>query len=527
VRVACVDLPALPLQLLWRREPTWRALPTVVVDEDRPQGTVRWACERARAGGVLPGQRYAHALALVRELRAGVIAPAERAAAEDAVARRLHTRSPEITRGDDASFWLGGAGLGSLYPSATAWGRALVDELAALGLRGAVVIGFSRFATYGLARALGAGLGDADPTALRVFACDADERAAVRAVPLDRLALPPRLRDELARLGVTTLGQLVRLPGGGVLERFGPVAHRLYTLAAGEGWDPLAPEPPPEAIDERVDLDEPEVDAERLVFATKAALDRLLVRLAAKRRALVALSLEWNLQLAVGRHQRRVDCVKPAAPTLDGRALLGLVRLRLEHQPPVAGVVAIRVWADDVAATREQLALFAERPRRDLRAADVALAKLRAELGDDAVVRPVLRDAHLPEHQFGWEPIARVVLPAPRRDRPLVLVRRVLTRPRLLPPQSPRVRDDGWVLSGLEHGTVTHIVGPYVVSGGWWLAGQRAIAEPLLASVDDPTAPLAAGICREYHFADTRRGDCLWLFHDPGPRRWFLHGAIG
>ena len=65
------------------------------------------------------------------------------------------------------------------------------------------------------------------------------------------------------------------------------------------------------------------------------------------------------------------------------------------------------------------------------------------------------------------------------------------------------------------------------VAFGWWLAGQRAIAEPLLASVDDPTAPLAAGICREYHFADTRRGDCLWLFHDPGPRRWFLHGAIG
>lgn len=526
MRVACVDVPALPLQLLWRREPSWRAVPAVVVDEDRPQGTILWACERARAGGVLPGQRYAHALGLVRELRAGVIAPTERAAALDALARRLHTRSPEITRGDDASFWLGGAGLGSLYPSATAWGRAIVDELAALGLRGAVVVGFSRFATYGLARALGAGLRDDDATGLRVFARDADERAAVCAVPLDRLELPSRLRDELARLGVTTLGQLVRLPAGGILERFGAGAHRLYTLAAGEGWDPLAPEPPPEALDERVDLDDAEVDAERLVFATKAALDRLLARLAERRRALTALSLEWNLQLAVGQHQRRVDCVKPAAPTLDGRALLGLVRLRLEHQPPSAGVVAIRLWADDVPATREQLALFAERPRRDLRAADVALAKLRAELGDDAVVRPVLRDAHLPEHQYGWAPIERVILPRPRAASPLVLVRRVLTRPRLLPPQSPRVRDDGWVLSGLEHGTVTNIVGPYVVSGGWWLAGQRPVGDPILASVDDPTAALAAGIHREYHFADTRRGDCLWLFHDPARRRWFLQGVI-
>ena len=58
---------------------------------------------------------------------------------------------------------------------------------------------------------------------------------------------------------------------------------------------------------------------------------------------------------------------------------------------------ASRVWADDVAASREQLAMFASKPRRDLRAANEALARVRAELGDDAVVRAVLRDGHLPE----------------------------------------------------------------------------------------------------------------------------------
>lgn len=541
MRIACVELPALPLQLLWQRAPTWRAEPTVVVDEDRPQGVVRWACERARARGVLPGQRYAHALALAGELRAGVVAPEVIAAGVDAVARRLHGCTPEVTRGDDldlGTFWLGGAGLASIYPSATAWARAIAAEIAALGLVGVVVVGFSRFATCALARALGRGLvdgdgrggrggGDAPASIVRVFACDADEKAAVCAVPLDRVGVEPRLRDELARLGVTTLGQMVRLPGGGVLERFGAAAHRLYRLATGEGWDPLAPEPPPEALDERVFLDDAEVDAERLVFATKAALDRLLARLAARRRALVALSIEWNLQRAVGHHERRVDCIKPAAPTLDARALLGLVRLRLEHQPPAAGVVAIRVWADDVAATREQLALFAEQPRRDLRAAEAALARLRAELGDDAVVRPVLCDGHLPEHQYGWARIDRMVAPRPRRDQPIVLIRRVLVRPRLLPPQSPRVRDDGWVLSGLEHGTVTNIVGPYVVSGGWW-AGAASPPDAAPRG-DDPDGDGAAraGVHREYHFAELRRGDCLWLFHDPGPRRWFLHGAIG
>ena len=508
-RVACVDVPALPLQLLWRREPAWRTQPTVVVDEDRPQGVVRWASEQARALRVLPGQRFATALALAPELRAGVVPPEELAAAVDELAARLHALSPEVTRseGEPGTLWLGGAGLARLYPSATGWGQAIAQVLASLGLAGVVVVGFSRFATCAIARGLGHGLGVGgvvSPPTVRVFARDADERASARMVPLDRVDVAPELRDALARLGVTTLGQLVALPGAGVLERFGAAAHRLYQLAAGEGWDPLAPEPPPEAVDERVILDELELDAERLVFTLKAALDRLLERLAERKRALTALYLELTLRHAVGHQSRRVDCIKPAAPTLDGRALLGLCRLRLEHQPPEVGVCELRVWADDLAATREQLALFAERPRRDRAAADAALARLRAELGDDAVVRAVLRPGHLPEARFGWERLTHVAAPRPRRDERRQLVRRVLARPLILPPQPPSVRDDGWVLSGLAHGAVTRILGPYIVSGGWW----------------------ASELHREYHFAETRRGDCLWLFYDRARRRWFQHGSI-
>lgn len=509
-RVACVDVPALPLQLLWRREPGWRALPTVVVDEDRPQGVVRWASEAARAQRVLPGQRYATALSLCPGLRAAVVLPEEIAAAVDALAARLHQLSPEVTRseGEPGTLWLGGAGLAALFPSATAWGQAMAAALAELGLGGVVVVGFSRFATCAIARGLGHELGPergpVAPALVRVFARDADERACARVVPLDRVDVAPGLRDALARLGVTTLGQLVALPGGGILERFGAAAHRLYQLAAGEAWDPLAPEPPPEAPDERLILDEPVTDAERLSFALKGGLDRLLARLAERRRALTALYLELRLRHAVGKIERRVDCIKPATPTLDGRALLGLCRLRLEHQPPAVEVVELRVWADDVAATREQLALFAERPRRDRAAADAALARLRAELGDDAVVRAVLRPGHLPEARFGWERLVRVPAPRPAVERPRLLVRRVLARPLLLPPQPPSVRDDGWVLSGLAHGAVTRIVGPYVISGGWW----------------------ATELHREYHFAETRRGDCLWLYYDRARRRWFQQGAV-
>jgi protein ImuB len=500
--VACLDLPALPLQLVWRREPAWRAHPVVVIDEDRPQGGVLWACERARAAGVQVGQRYAHALSLCGGLRARAVPPEQIAAAVDELRTALHKLSPRVEPGEPGTFWLDGDGLERIFtdgrgqPRGTAWAQAIAQAIAALELRGAVVVGTSRFATYAIARAVRIGV-----TVLRG---PEEERTRASAVPLARLELAPRLREALARLAVTTVGQLVRLPGGGILERFGAEAHRLYQLAAGERWDPLVPVAPPEAPDERVLLDEEDDDVERLVFAMKAPLDRLLGRLAAKGRALAALHVELALKHAVGRVELRAECIKPAAPTLDARALVRLVNLRLTGMPPVAPINAIRLWADDVAASREQLALFAARPRRDLRAADEALARVRAELGDDAVVRAVLRDGHLPEASFGWERLvhAAVAAPSPPRVRPLV--RRLLPRPQPLPPQARQVRDDGWLLTGLEHGAVLRIKGPYIVSGGWW----------------------ATELHREYHFAELRRGDVLWVYYDRNRRRWFWHGGV-
>ena len=491
--VACVDLPAFPLQLVWRHEPTWRVHPTVVIDEDRPQGTILWACEKARAHGVLVGQRYAHALSRCPDLRARVVPPEQIAAAIDELRTQLHVLSPRVEPGEPGTFWLDGDGLERIF---AAWGESIAKRIAASGFTGAVVVGVSRFATYAIARATRRGL--------VILRGDAEERTAARAVPLARLDIDPKLRDALARLGVTTVGEMVRLPAGGILERFGREAHRLYQLAAGERWDPLVPVAPPEAPDERILLDDDEDDVERLVFVLKAPLDRLLARLAAKGRALTALHVELALKHAVGRIETRADCIVPATATLDGRVLLRLVHLRLTGAPPVAPVNAARLWADDLVATREQLALFASRPRRDLRAADEAIARLRAELGDDAIVRAVLRDGHLPEASFGWERLEHVIPATPHASPLRMLVRRMLVRPVVLPPQARQVRDDGWLLSGLEHGSVVRIVGPYVVSGAWW----------------------THEIQREYHFAELRRGDCLWVYFDRPRQRWVHQGAI-
>jgi protein ImuB len=116
----------------------------------------------------------------------------------------------------------------------------------------------------------------------------------------------------------------------------------------------------------------------------------------------------------------------------------------------------------------------------------------------------VLRPGHLPEAMFSWERVIAVSVAVPTQILVQPLVRRVMSKPQMLPPQSTSVRNDGWLLSGLEHGAVVRIVGPYVISGGWW----------------------AKDVHREYHFAQTQRGDQLWVYYDRHRRRWFCQGDV-
>ncbi len=53
-RLACVDVPALPLQLLLARHPDWKQHPAVVVDRDQPQGKILCTNEHARRRRIRP-----------------------------------------------------------------------------------------------------------------------------------------------------------------------------------------------------------------------------------------------------------------------------------------------------------------------------------------------------------------------------------------------------------------------------------------------------------------------------------------
>ena len=518
VPLACVDLPAFPLQLLLRRHPEWTALPVVVVAEDKPQGLILWVNEKARGFGVLPGLRYAAAFALAKGLRAGEVAPAEIKKAITSLSHRLMRFTPEVEPSADEPgvFWLNGMGLKLLYPSANKWARALHEDIAREKFEVSVAAGFTRFGTYAVART---------KKGITVFNNAAEERRTVEEVPLNRLDIDPDFRDTLFKLGIRSVGALLSLPPAGLRERFGAKAHRLYRMAAGDLWTPLDPCKPEEPVEQRRILDDPENDTIRLLFLIKQLLHPMLVILAGRAQALAVL---W-LSFLIDRNGWLKEQIRPAVPTLNAGQILDLVRLRLESMQFPAGAAEITLQAEGCAATSEQLRLFGEGlglspsamlrinsvegPARDLDAANRALARLRAEFGDDAVVQAKLTDGHLPEARFTWEPLNRIKLPQNvlnglndlnNLNSPKVLVRRIMAKPVSLPSSPRRTHEDGWLILGPKYGTVDKLIGPYVFSGGWW----------------------NKEIQRDYYFAETRRGAIAWVYYDRVRRRWFLQGFV-
>ncbi|MCC6156541.1 MAG: DNA polymerase Y family protein [Deltaproteobacteria bacterium] len=490
-RLACVDLPAFPLQVLLRRHPEWKDRPAVVVDHDKAQGRTLWANEAARQFGILPGMSYAQGLSLCAQLVAGVVSEPDIEAGLREALGILTTHSPrvEVVRDEPGVFFLDPTGLERLAPSASAWARGIRDDLAGAGLAASVVVGFSRFGAYAAARSFAHGT---------VFRSEADEREALGRIGLDRLNLPPGDRDHLARLGVHTVGAFLALPESGLTRRFSPATLRLHREGAQKDRPPLRPEMAPEPLTVHRHIDPPEAQADRLLFVAKQGLAVLTALLAEKYLALARLDLELRLEdLSFVRH-----AIEPAEPTLDRKVILNLVQLKWSGHAWTSPVSEMRLTAHPSVATTEQLSLF-HQPRRDPAAADRALARIRAELGEDAVRTVRLREGHLPEAQWEWVRADRSRSPRARPVRTPRRVRRIFAKPLRLDGEMAHAVI-GWPTRGSPADPAAHAGGPFPVSGGWW---NREIR-------------------RRYFYVETESGQNLWIYFDEVRKRWFCQGLV-
>ena len=233
---------------------------------------------------------------------------------------------------------------------------------------------------------------------------DADYLATA---PVGLIPMDEAMAEALAALGIRQAGGLAALPPDDVEQRWGHTGLMAWRLARGEDRrrPGLATTEYPRTVS--ADL-VPSVELmEPVLFLVRAALDRLLAGLVADGRAAATLAITLTLDdargagIAAQSHTmtREVRLAHPMArvvPLFERcRALLD----RWTLPAPVCGVMVAVVATAPLAGEQGDLL---DPSWHDPAAADAAFARLRAELGADAIVVPVVADEHRPEKAGMW-----------------------------------------------------------------------------------------------------------------------------
>ncbi len=483
IRLACFFVPMFSLAARLRSEPDLREQAVAIVEGNGNNAHVVAATRRARTKGVRPGLSLAQARALVPKLIArGRDSECERTA-QEALLEVAETFSPRVEDAGEGVVFFDATGMERHWQCAVGTGQRAVEKpahrstvtplppgeggatepregapgegrayrqdpsahcvlptayspehhLAHAAIRAAEAIGLP--ARCGIAGSKLAARVAAELPKSPTIVPAGGEAAFLAPLPLARLSPELEAATILDRWGLTSVGDLARLPESEVASRLGEVGRDLHYAARGIDPRPLIPRATPPEFHEGMDLEWPLVALEPFLFIANAALDRLAQRMEMQGFACRRLELTMTLE-PDGHHARAIDL---PAPTRDVRTMLTLLRLDLEKNPPNAPVCGFSIVAHPDRPRRAQLSLFGPTALAPEKLA-TAIARLISLLGEGHVGMPVAVDGHLPD-RFGIGPFAPPPPPdmkrAPKKSCGLLAVRifrppipiEVVTRP--------------------------------------------------------------------------------------------------
>ena len=421
----------------------------------------------ARSLGVRPGLTLAAARARASALSSIHVEPRLLDEARQRVVGELLRVSPRIAMAGVDRFWAS--------PHPRALERWCAETRAVLAGHPPVVIGVGATATLAHAAACSIAEGHriVSPEEAEAFLDDA---------PVEVLELGSEALDILAALGVRRVAQLRALDPISLGMRFGPAVADAWRRA--EGLDPRRPATPraPEDDAVEVELDTALERVDPLFFLLGPASEQLLARLRGRELGPVRVGLVLGLEGRIGAPTQKVDLeVRASAPLDDARALLELLRTRLERLTLAAPIVKLRLEARSSVALGERTRpLLPEGPGRDPAARDVALQRLRSRLGEEAVRRASRVEQGAPLDRAAWmeglEPSPGEALPWRRLDPPA-------------PVRHGRVQVGGRVRQLLRLSRVERITPP------WWTDGTPRVVLSAWAEVEGPMLVLLYGRC--------------------------------
>ena len=311
--------------------------------------------------------------------------------------------------------------------------------------------------------------------------------------PLALIPMEDELRKALQALGLRTVGQLADLSAEDVERRWGQEGLQAWRLAHGD--DPRRPvlARPADLPMLDAELPVPTTTMEPILFLVRAALESLTNRLAARGQGVAALSITLSLDdapralpgPALTRAHTVTREVRLPRPVGRPGPLFERCRALLDSWPLTAPAIGVGVAVVTTAPLSGEQGNLLDATWRDAAAVDAALARLRAELGPNVVVKPVARDAHAPERMGSWRESVGVESVAPEdasssAATPMADAATRTQDPAIRLLESPEsvfvVCDDDVPCAMTWRGrrlTIERAVGPERLSGDWWDNGYR------------------------------------------------------
>lgn len=321
-------------------------------------------------------------------------------------------------------------------------------------------------------------------------------RRALDKLPIAALRWPPDVELRLWRFGTRTLGDLLRLPRGGLAKRIG--AHLMIELDRALGRCPSLRQPvvETESFHDTVRLDYEIETTALLEPVLRSSLQRLASFVKQRQQTVGAFRI-------VLRH--REQCSTPvrialARPTSDVGHMYDLLHEKLHSLVLSAAVSELVVTADQLfRAEPTDRSLFCSDDRQPQTLAERKARlyeQLVGRLGEQSIARLQAAADHRPERAQQAMRI-RFGVKTPKIELPIELPR----RPRWLLPV-PRSISKNQIL-----GTLKVLKGPETIDAGWW----------------DGTP-----VHRDYFVVQSSRGSLCWIFRNrTQPGQWYLHGLFG
>jgi protein ImuB len=499
-----IYLPFLPLEAVMATDAT----DAFAVTEERHRiRKVLLANAAAEAAGVFPGMSVNAALALLPALGLEERNPAR----EEQALKRLAAWAGKFTSftsiETSSVLLLEIAGSLRLFGGLDVLRRTISDEMRQQGFATALAIAPTPLAATWLARA-----------GRRVCIRDRKNLTGVLSrLPLGSMDWPGSVTEPLRGMGITTIGDCLRLPRQGFARRFG--ASRLLQLdrALGRLPDPRQCYRSAEVFCREHELSEEESDRELLLNASRALLlelERFLLN-----RQLVVQRVRFSFfHLQLPATHLTVGCAR-ADRSIEHWCELLAIRFDRVRLP--APVIAIRLQGgrgQPLTAASGRLAFSHSDRQRQEPSISPLVERLSARIGDESVHGVMIVAEHRP--QYAWrvakplEPVPQChAAPKPGREPCDASLLTELQRNNSLLLRRPL-----WILAqarpldtreGQPHyqGPLTLLDGPERLETGWWDG---------------------AGIARDYFMAVNPAGMHLWVFRNRDRASgWYLHGMFG